>query len=698
LAQVADLDMWIRLCLKYEIHVFPEIFVRFRVRENEANTSGNRPETRIRGLYESYKILQNYLNINNFDDLVKIFPASEKYRCKDAGDIGFALAMIALEEKPFCYTPLFGLDILFEAISDAERASTIKRLYEFDYKSFIALTSQYDVFSREELSALWLTKADSDALITNLNENVQSAVTDRDEQKAEVERLQEWIANLNETIQSVVTDRDEQKAEVERLQALNDQQSQEHANQISQLNSLIVERDTQIDKSLTELSALYNSKSWRFTSPLRWLVRKLSRVGRKDVRESQVNLQINDMATAIAENEDGKIVVENDSKFKILLVSYYCPTRAHAGGLRILDIYTLIRQQCPNVQLDLLTYHRPSVDWSLDDVHNIFHNVYLSPQEELTPEVLFALRGSALHYEVIDLQFHQLGYQIDAFREIGKKVNFTPMESLAKVAFINLQSFFMRSNPTDLRKIVASMRLASEEVRFTLKADMVVCVSHSDAKFLRALSLSRHVYGIDTGVSEIEFAEALSPNFVYNLAENRRCNVLYIAYFGSETNISALRWYLDHVHPIVKKNVPDYVFTVVGRGDLSAFSEYKDNSIEFVGEVDTIAPYIQESRVGIAPALAGSGLRGKVNQYAVLGIPSVVSPISHKGLAYEDAENIFVAMKPEEFANRCIKLLVDLELNDRMGQSARELCLANYSWQSKWPEIRKMYDIDKVEC
>ena len=226
-----------------------------------------------------------------------------------------------------------------------------------------------------------------------------------------------------------------------------------------------------------------------------------------------------------------------------------------------------------------------------------------------------------------------------------------------------------------------------------MKADEVVCVSDTDAAFLRKATFSRNVQGLDTGVSQFEFSDALRPDFICKTAESRRCNVLYVAYFGSETNLLALRWYLDNVHPLIKASVPEYRFTVVGRGDLSAFSRYKDDSVEFVGEVAALAPHIQEARLGIAPALTGSGFRGKVNQYSVLGIPSVISPIAFNGLAYQDGANIFVAEKPAMFAERCITLLTNNEINNNMGQAARKLCLTHYTWESKWPIIRKIYNL-----
>ena len=155
LAQLGDFDMWMRLCLKYEIHILPEPLVRFRVRDNEINTSGNRAETRIRWKYEFYELLSNYQNIKNFDDLVKVFPGAEKYQRDQESDMDFVLAMSILEENTeLIASKLFGLNLLFRIISDSERAENIKQLYGFDYKDFISLTAKYDVFSTEEVFLL----------------------------------------------------------------------------------------------------------------------------------------------------------------------------------------------------------------------------------------------------------------------------------------------------------------------------------------------------------------------------------------------------------------------------------------------------------------------------------------------------------------------------------------------------------------
>ncbi len=276
MAQLPDFDMWIRLCMKYEIHVLPEKLVKFRVRDNEANSSGNRPDTRNRLQYEFYKVLQNFRQLDNIEDLIKVFPTAGQYDRNEETDLGFVLAMMALEQKDFPYKQLFGQELFFEAISDPKRSITIKRLYNFDHRSFIALTGQHDVFSQEAL-------AHQHKRIVNLSEVVETrdkqvidlsqVVEVRDKQIVDlcqvVETRDKQIVDLNQ----VVEVRDRQifdlnqvlEARDEQIVGLN-QSAAEKEGQITNLNQIIAMRNEQI-------AALYSSLSWRITRPLRFILR-----------------------------------------------------------------------------------------------------------------------------------------------------------------------------------------------------------------------------------------------------------------------------------------------------------------------------------------------------------------------------------------------------------------------------------------
>jgi glycosyltransferase involved in cell wall biosynthesis len=276
-AQVGDFDMWIRLCLKHEIHVLPEKLVRFRVRDNEANASGNRPEARIRVLFEFYKLLQNYRKINSFDDLVKVFPSANKYYRKMDTDMYFVLGMVSLEEKPFTVTQLFGQDLLFEAISDPKRAANIKRQYDFDYKSFIALTGQNDVFFREVVAEKDKVIAERDGQIGNLNalasrlNQTQAALGEA--QQFSSERLEQIIALSSRIEATDIALGEAQQFSFERLEQLialssrleaTDKALGEAQQIINDLLTKITGTNNELIQSRQYIKSIEKLKIWRF--------------------------------------------------------------------------------------------------------------------------------------------------------------------------------------------------------------------------------------------------------------------------------------------------------------------------------------------------------------------------------------------------------------------------------------------------
>lgn len=467
---------------------------------------------------------------------------------------------------------------------------------------------------------------------------------------------------------------------------------EESMRRVALLESEISDRDR-------KLLQILSSRSWRLTKGFRFL----GRLFRGDWASALASLRRHFGAMKagayrrVAPTSASPIVptaaAGSTPRKRILLVSYYAPSRSHAGGLRILDIYALIGRRAPDVELHLYTHRRPLIDWADDAINRIFDVVYWSPIEELSAAGLEALAGQIPHYDVIDLQYHHAALGIEGFRRHGRKILFTPMESLSRFLFLRVRSGYTAESRIKMRELAHSFREVAEEFSFCFRVDDVVCVSRSDAAFLRAITSLRSIRYIETGVSDIEFGDGAVASVELRPLENTRPVALYVAYFGSQTNVDALKWYLDEVHPTVARCVPGYHLMVVGRGDLAQFAAYAGDSVELVGEVDRLAPYITQARVGIAPALTGSGFRGKVNQYALFGVPSVISPIAAKGLAYRHDFDVLIAGAAKDFAEHCVSLLTNDAENRRIGGNARATCLKRYSWDSKWPSLSRLYDL-----
>jgi len=239
LAQIGDLDMWIRLTLKHQIHVIQDRLVRFRVRSNESNTSGNRPQTRSRGLYEFTLLLNNYLLLSESDDLIRVFPEAGKYCYGDSPVLRYALAMAMLEIKSFAFVVQFPLNILFQVLSDPIESSMVR----FEASDFIHLTGELDplrILEFERLSQAerseavkqvqalteWATSADTYAkskveeveqLQAALEAERQAREIERSEAVKQVQALTEWATSADAYAKTKVEEVEQVQRDAESL-------------------------------------------------------------------------------------------------------------------------------------------------------------------------------------------------------------------------------------------------------------------------------------------------------------------------------------------------------------------------------------------------------------------------------------------------------------------------------------------------
>ncbi len=377
----------------------------------------------------------------------------------------------------------------------------------------------------------------------------------------------------------------------------------------------------------------------------------------------------------------------------LLLVSEYAPSFAHAGGLRVRDIYAEIKRLRPDIKLALYCPSAPAIDGDIDWLGEIFDDVFLTAPENFSFVDFVQRAGGARHYDLIDFQFHRAGRLISSFARIGDRTLFTPMETLSRSMFEQARSGLKRDHAIQFRTIAGTMKTTLDELRIVAKADETVCVSGADSGFLQKLAPWRRVSALPTGLSDYEFADRLAANFQPKPPSAKAKRLVFAAYFGSDTNRVGLSWYLDHVHPHVLRQCPDYKLSVVGRGDLSAFIAGNPQNVTFVGEVPTMPPVLEQARAGLVLALHGSGFRGKINQYAVCGLPSISTALGITGLAYTPGVDIEVADDPHEFALACVRVLSDDAYADQLAAKARATALEHYRWERMHDDIRRIYGL-----
>jgi hypothetical protein len=142
LAQVPDLDMWIRLASHTGLHVLPQALTAFRVRDGLQNASAGRPEVIVRDAWERARILRHYLSLSD-TELLQVFPEFAAH----PEPLTEQLARYALA-KPYPFFHRFALDAWFDSLPSGQSPQAMLQALKARpqaWRDFMVQTGQTDL-------------------------------------------------------------------------------------------------------------------------------------------------------------------------------------------------------------------------------------------------------------------------------------------------------------------------------------------------------------------------------------------------------------------------------------------------------------------------------------------------------------------------------------------------------------------------
>jgi glycosyltransferase involved in cell wall biosynthesis len=148
IAQLPDFLMWVRLCLKANLYVYPEELVRFRLHTGTAqNTSADSAAMYVRAFFEQGFVVEAFQQLQDPKELLCVFPELQEYVIDGRMQPVFAFAQLCLHTERPQYM-LKGLQQLYALLKDESTAAELQVLYSYTWKSFLQDTGRYDVFGR----------------------------------------------------------------------------------------------------------------------------------------------------------------------------------------------------------------------------------------------------------------------------------------------------------------------------------------------------------------------------------------------------------------------------------------------------------------------------------------------------------------------------------------------------------------------
>lgn len=159
--------------------------------------------------------------------------------------------------------------------------------------------------------------------------------------------------------------------------------------------------------------------------------------------------------------------------------------------------------------------------------------------------------------------------------------------------------------------------------------------------------------------------------------------VIMLGSYYHRPNAEGLDWFVKRVWPMVRAEVPDAEFRVIGPGLPARRAEAYGcvPGVRVMGTVPSVVSHYRECAISIAPIWTGAGINIKVMESYAYGRTCIRTPYAHRG--YEECldgdESDCVAASPEAFAHACIDLLRDPVRRDRLTAASYPRVMREFS-------------------
>jgi len=228
--------------------------------------------------------------------------------------------------------------------------------------------------------------------------------------------------------------------------------------------------------------------------------------------------------------------------------------------------------------------------------------------------------------------------------------------------------------------------IRSYEKRKINAFDAVLAVSHEDKCALQKIT------GEPVDINIIPIAIDTKQNKVIERDPEPK-HILHLGTMYWPPNIDAVKWFINYVYPIIRRQRSDVSFDVVGSRPPAELLSLNDNAsrINVTGYVDDPSSYQRRAAVMVVPLLAGGGMRVKILNALAEGVPIVSTSLGCEGIEVSPGRDILVGDTPEAFAAQVLQVLNDPDLDRQLALNGRRLVEEKYDYRNVCRKIVNIY-------
>lgn len=176
-----------------------------------------------------------------------------------------------------------------------------------------------------------------------------------------------------------------------------------------------------------------------------------------------------------------------------------------------------------------------------------------------------------------------------------------------------------------------------------------------------------------------------------------RAGLLFVGgiLFGgpNNPNLDAIFYFINEIFPLLREKINCDLY-IAGLDKSGALGKLKVRGVNYLGLVEDLTEYYNNSKIFIVPTRFSAGLPLKAIEAASFGIPMVVSEITSHQLGWKDGLECLVGETPQKFAEKIVRLYTDAVLWNEIRRNCMERIKTEYGPEFFSESVRRAFDIN----
>ena len=282
-------------------------------------------------------------------------------------------------------------------------------------------------------------------------------------------------------------------------------------------------------------------------------------------------------------------------------------------------------------------------------------------------QIQTCLSQKSYEYVFIDLRVWGHCRKMILSRKYGKPVIVLITENY-EVKNVNDYVSMLSSSVIKIKTWLQHWGLPRYERSALRDADLVISVSELDAGWFHER------YGIDN-----EKIIQLPLYFPYKQIKNNyqvhtdTLNLLFLGSMSWFPNVDGILWFISEVFRPLSRLDARYKLFIVGSNPHKSLLNIRDENIHITGSIPSVDEYIRESDLMIVPNRLGAGVKVKIYESIMKGLPVILHEASTAGYPDDLFPQEFIASSAEEMQAAITSIMFDENKKKEFIESAQKI-------------------------